>query len=48
VRFRKASLTDIFFLQIRDIAGFVLTRRKILDAKPTIASSWVAFAAGML
>ena len=34
-------------LQIRDIAGFVLTRRKILDAKPTITSSWVAFAAGL-
>ena len=33
-------------LQVRDLPGFMTTRRKILDAKPTIGTSWVAYAVG--
>jgi peptide alpha-N-acetyltransferase len=33
-------------LQMRDLAGFVLTRRKLLDARPSVGTSWIAYAVG--
>ena len=29
---------------MRDMAGFVTTRRRILEGRPTLRASWVAFA----
>lgn len=31
-------------VQMRDMAGFVTTRRRILEGRPTLRASWVAFA----
>ena len=33
-------------LQVRDLSGFVVSRRKILDARPSLGTSWIAYAVG--
>jgi N-alpha-acetyltransferase 15/16, NatA auxiliary subunit len=41
-------LRDLALLQIhiRDLDGFVETRRKLLQSKPTQKANWMAFAVG--